>query len=465
MHKYGTILLLIAFCLAGIAHGSGNNGIPEITYERYSDRVLIVKTGEQYFDKIVAIAAKKGIVVIDTGIAPSLAAEYRKIIEREFGRKDFAYIINTHYHYDHSNGNQAFADAKIIGHERSVEGMKEYANDIKNIIARGRDRVAQWKDQYKTMEPASEQAKRLLDTITSYDFMCDDVEKNFISTPPTITFNDRMKLNLGDITLDLVYFGEGRHTGDDILIHCPEEKILFTGDLFYYASIIISPRLPFDAERWISSLNYVLQDPSTVKYVSDMHNKPMTGTFITLFRDYLVDMQKNLAEAKKQNLLFDEVQKQFAYDKKFTYLEKSEIPIEQLKQQHEVNLRFMWYHLKGVQSAATQLDNEITASGITAALKKFKQMRSAPPDTFYYDERELNLLAYRLLGANQISEALEVFKINVELYPQSWNVYDSLAEAYMKNDQNDLAIKNYRKSLELNPDNTNAVNYLKQLEK
>lgn len=159
-----------------------------------------------------------------------------------------------------------------------------------------------------------------------------------------------LSLNLGDITLDLVYFGEGRHTGDDILTHCPEEKILFTGDLFYYASIIISPRLPFDAERWISSLDYVLQDPSTIKYVSDMHNKPMTGTFITLFRDYLVDMQKNLAEAKKQNLSFDEVQKQFAYD------------------------------------------------------KKFKQVRSAPPDTFYYDEREFNMLGYRLLGANQISQ-------------------------------------------------------------
>ena len=64
-----------------------------------------------------------------------------------------------------------------------------------------------------------------------------------------------------------------------------------------------------------------------------------------------------------------------------------------------------------------------------------------------------------------MDEALEVFKMNVELYPCSANVYDSLGEAYMNIGDTANAIKNYKRSLELNPENTNAVEMLKRLEK
>lgn len=79
-------------------------------------------------------------------------------------------------------------------------------------------------------------------------------------------------------------------------------------------------------------------------------------------------------------------------------------------------------------------------------------------------ERDINLKGYTLLIQEQVKEAIETFKLNVELFPQSFNAYDSLAEAYMKDKQNELAVKNYRKSLELNPDNRNAVKMLKKLQ-
>jgi tetratricopeptide (TPR) repeat protein len=62
----------------------------------------------------------------------------------------------------------------------------------------------------------------------------------------------------------------------------------------------------------------------------------------------------------------------------------------------------------------------------------------------------------------KFSEAIEVFKLNVEVYPQSCNVYDSLAEAYMVNGDKELAVKNYEKSLELNPKNSSAAEKLKK---
>jgi Flp pilus assembly protein TadD len=62
------------------------------------------------------------------------------------------------------------------------------------------------------------------------------------------------------------------------------------------------------------------------------------------------------------------------------------------------------------------------------------------------------------------SEAIEVFKLNAEAFPQSFNAYDSLGEVYMKIGDTKNATNNYKKSLELNPDNNNAENILEKLE-
>jgi len=79
-------------------------------------------------------------------------------------------------------------------------------------------------------------------------------------------------------------------------------------------------------------------------------------------------------------------------------------------------------------------------------------------------EYDLNSGGYRLLNQNKTDEAIEVFKLNVKLYPKSSNVYDSLGESYMKNGDKELAIQNYQRSLELDPKNENAKNMLNKLE-
>jgi len=78
-------------------------------------------------------------------------------------------------------------------------------------------------------------------------------------------------------------------------------------------------------------------------------------------------------------------------------------------------------------------------------------------------EREINILGYRLMGLNLTGEALEVFKINVEMFPESFNVYDSYGEALLGSGDTTNAVINYKKSLELNPENDNAEKVLKTL--
>ena len=110
------------------------------------------------------------------------------------------------------------------------------------------------------------------------------------------------------------------------------------------------------------------------------------------------------------------------------------------------------------------LISAIVEHGIEAAVKKYRELKSMKPNDYIFSEGQLNNLGYQLMGKEKINDAIEIFKLNVEAYPEASNPYDSLGEAYMKNSNKELAIKNYKKSLELNPDNTNAVEMLKKIE-
>lgn len=78
-------------------------------------------------------------------------------------------------------------------------------------------------------------------------------------------------------------------------------------------------------------------------------------------------------------------------------------------------------------------------------------------------EGNINSWGYDLLQSGKVKLAKDVFKVNTMLYPKSWNVYDSYAEACMKNGEKELAITNYKKSLQLNPDNKGAIQKLEEL--
>ena len=97
-----------------------------------------------------------------------------------------------------------------------------------------------------------------------------------------------------------------------------------------------------------------------------------------------------------------------------------------------------------------------------AALERYRQIRRRyPPDRRH--ERMVNALGYGQLRAHHVPDAIRLFRLNVALFPDSANVYDSLAEAYAAAGQLRPAIANYRKSLALDPDNSNAVEMLKKL--
>ncbi|MEJ2546174.1 MAG: tetratricopeptide repeat protein, partial [Calditrichaceae bacterium] len=95
------------------------------------------------------------------------------------------------------------------------------------------------------------------------------------------------------------------------------------------------------------------------------------------------------------------------------------------------------------------LDNEGVSAAVELFNKKWKQDKSWLP----FSETRMNVLGYQYMQGGKIADAIELFKLNVLAYPESANTYDSLGEAYMINGDKELAIKNYKKSLELDPNN------------
>jgi CubicO group peptidase (beta-lactamase class C family) len=107
---------------------------------------------------------------------------------------------------------------------------------------------------------------------------------------------------------------------------------------------------------------------------------------------------------------------------------------------------------------------ELLMAGKTAeAVEGYKKIKRETPNINVVSEQRLNSLGYSLLGQKKLAEAIVILKLNVEFYPQSSNVYDSLGEAYLQQGNKELAIASYRKSLELDPKNGNAVTMLKKL--
>ncbi len=98
-----------------------------------------------------------------------------------------------------------------------------------------------------------------------------------------------------------------------------------------------------------------------------------------------------------------------------------------------------------------------------AAVQRYRELKSKESAAWDFREPELSGLGYQLLEAKRYKDAIEILKLNLEAYPKSSNAHDSLAEAYMRNSDRDLAIQSYARSLELNPRNRRVVEQLKKL--
>jgi len=117
------------------------------------------------------------------------------------------------------------------------------------------------------------------------------------------------------------------------------------------------------------------------------------------------------------------------------------------------------------KSIGETLYETATKNGGAAAVVEYRKLKTGKDSAKYdFSEVELNTLGYQLMGIEKTKDAIEIFKLNVEMFPKAGNPYDSLGEAYLKDGQKDLALRNYKKAVELDPKNANAIQIVKRLE-
>jgi glyoxylase-like metal-dependent hydrolase (beta-lactamase superfamily II) len=182
-------------------------------------------------DSPMVIVNADDVFLVDTNITPEAT---RRLVNdiKTLTDKPIRYVVNTHWHYDHADGNQVFGpEVSIIGHanERTAilggvlknrltlefQNLPGQLENIRKQIATETDpaRKQQAEDRLKVQEAYQEQLKET------------------IPTPPNVTFDDHMTIFRGDREIRLLYLGRG-HSDTDIMVYLPKEKVIATGDFF-----------------------------------------------------------------------------------------------------------------------------------------------------------------------------------------------------------------------------------------
>ena len=112
---------------------------------------------------------------------------------------------------------------------------------------------------------------------------------------------------------------------------------------------------------------------------------------------------------------------------------------------------------------ADMLLNVYKTGGVTAMLTRYREVKLGGFKDVSHSESDLNGLGYELLRQKKLADAIDVFKLVVEEYPKSANVYDSLGEAYVAAGQKQLAIETYEKALMIDPKYPSAIKALEKL--
>ncbi len=337
-------LLLISY-IYSIESKTEDNSF--IKTKRLSKRVLLLTEVSPVNNNILAINTKEGIVVIDSSISPITARVIRTKIIEEFGHNKFKYVILTHHHFDHAWGTQVFKDAEIVGHIGCVEQLSKATDTIDDAIQGNIKNRKKLIKKLSGLSSNSKEAKLLREHIAFRDRVIRGWSNDFHPTVPQKTFSDKLKLNLGDITIKLFYFGD-YHSGTDIFVLIPEEGILLTGDIFVDRRFL--PMFPgrgnLDINRWIKILGILLDGNYKIKYVIPGHKDVWTGEKLDLWRNYIVELWRGVRTAQKKNISLERFIHQFPLNIKYFYLKKPGHSEKRIKSFHNRNIKLFWKQAK-----------------------------------------------------------------------------------------------------------------------
>jgi glyoxylase-like metal-dependent hydrolase (beta-lactamase superfamily II) len=430
---------------------------------RLTDNVIVFTELSPWRSNHVVITTDRGLVLVDPGGSPAIARMLRQAIANELGHSRIAYVVNHHHHWGHSWGNVAFPEAVVIGQEDSVDLMMRTAGFIENRLDRFRPQLEEATAQLAELEEGSAEAVAARESRDQAEWLIAGLtEHGFAVRPPDLTFSERLVLDLGNVTLELHALGNG-HSATDTVMLIPEERVLFTGCFFFVRDGLplfgFHPELEVD--RWIEVFAAVLDGDTPIEHVVPGQHALWTPAELRGWRDYVAELWYDVQRLEAEGVTLAVAQERLPPPSVLRAMVEDSVDDDSLVEYHSANVEKYWRQHK--EKAAVVVGRTLDEQGLEAARATHRELQALPEGEVFFSEAEYNQLGYRLLGQEQYAAAIAVFELNVEMYPESWNVYDSLGEAYMLADNDQRAIELYRRSLEINPDNANAVTMLERL--
>jgi len=467
------LVLLTTLCLLMAASATLAEtvaGLP-LHIKTLADGVIRVWIGDHISSTATtALATEKGVVVIDTTGLPGVDRQLRDIIARELGRDDFVMLINTHEHRDHTGGNAVYADCEIVGHELVAEGMRGNSDNSERVAGWLTTRLAEQEAELESLAPNAPEKARLREDLMLNRMELEAAQAGLESVPPTKTFSDRMVLDQGDTTFELYYVG-GMHSASDIAVLVPEHGLLMTGDTMSdkwltdtpgcLAAFAVRPGIHHDFPLLIENWHRLLARKDDIR---TLHTGHWNGELSFAGFEARVGYIETLWEAVNRMAGEDGTLEGFlaAYRLEESFPDLAESPGFS-QRNHFMTMSELWRVASGQASAAEALYALIDEGAAEAEIQAVVAGREAARSGHYFMEAEFNARGYNFLRQDKVAQATTLFEITVDLYPDSWNAYDSLGEALMTAGDREAAIAMYEKSMELNPDNTNGRDMLVRL--
>jgi len=251
------------------------------------------------------IVDQDDVVIVDSHISPesgrAMLAELKTISD-----KPVKFLINTHFHYDHTNGNQVFPPAvDIIGHEYT---RRRLTGDIlqKGMFANLLAALPQQLDTLRTRASVEQDpaAKARLESQLRVQTAFAKSVKEVTPTPPNVTLDDHMTLFRGGREIRLLYLGRG-HTAGDIVVYLPKERVLCSGDLLVNG---IANLIDGYVDEWPAALEKL--KALDFDHVIPGHGDPFTGKErIADFQAYLADFWQQARMLHDQHVPAEEAAK------------------------------------------------------------------------------------------------------------------------------------------------------------
>jgi cyclase len=236
-----------------------------------------------------------GVLVVDTHSRPSsargLIAQLRTVTD-----KPVRYAVNTHFHWDHAQGNQAFPVAfprqvAIVASEATRENLRVMGMErVKGQLASAPKQIEALKGELATVADAAAKT-RLEDEIRQQEHYLREL-RTLELVLPDLTFDKSLILHRPGIDIVLLFLGRG-HTSGDVVAYLPKQRVVATGDLLHGWMPFMGDSYPTE---WVATLDAL--DKLDFDHIIGGHGTVKPKSHLKVFRNYLADLIDEVRKAR-----------------------------------------------------------------------------------------------------------------------------------------------------------------------